>query len=628
VKSAPVALLLLACLAHAGEPPVAVSVASSSSQVRAGDQLVLAVVLDHRDGMHTWPAADHDALPPEIASFAIHTEIGIVQPPGWVEAVGPIQWPATKAATMPDLATGEGTVQIPTYQGRAIAYVPLLVKAVAEPARYEVRVRVRFQACDDSACYAPETLEIGVPVAVGTTATDPAAPDLFASFDASVFAEMSGPAVDRRVRIGAFGVHLFSVDPEGPLGLVIMMLVAALGGFVLNLTPCVLPVIPLKVMGLSRAAASRARCVALGGSMSLGVVAFWVAIGLLVGVFGVLAGTGQLMGVWWVALALGLFIVAMGVAMMGTVTLRLPALVYRINPRQETLPGSFLFGAMTAVLGLPCFGPFLGAAMGWAVTVPTAASLAMFASVGVGMALPYLLLSAAPGWVARIPQAGPASELVKQVMGLLLVAAGVYFVGSGLLALVADHPWIGGVLHLWTVAVVACAAGLWLSIRGLAIARSPVRKALLSLIGLLIGGGAVLAAGSLHRIAKAEAAATARGEGVWRAYSPESFESVVGKGDVVVLDFTAEWCINCKALEATVLDSNAVRTALQDEGVIAFRVDLTSRSAPGWSLLRDLGEVGIPLLAVFPPGSRRASFKSNAYTAAEVVDAIERSRER
>jgi len=628
VRSASVLLLLLAGVTHAGDPPVLVSVTPSSSQVRAGDQIVLAVALDHRDGMHTWPAAAQDALPPEVASFAIHTEIGIVDPPGWVESVGPVQWPETRASTMPDLATGEGSIEIPTYRGRAVAYVPLLVKAGAQPARTDVLVRVRFQACDDSACYAPETRRIAVPVTVGATSGSATTKsDLFADFDAGVFASMSGsaPEEDGRVRIGAFGVHLFSVDPEGPLGLALMMFVAALGGFVLNLTPCVLPVIPLKVMGLSRTAATRARCLALGAAMSLGVVAFWLGVGLLVGVFGVLAGTGQLLGVWWVTLALGLFIAVMGVAMMGSSALRLPAFVYRINPGQETLAGSFAFGAMTAVLGLPCFGPFLGAAMGWAVTVPTAASLAMFASVGVGMALPYLLLSAAPGWVGRIPEAGPASELVKQVMGLLLVAAGVYFLGSGLLALVADHPWIGRVLHLWAVAAVACVAGLWLALRGLAIARSPLRKSLLLIVGLLVGGGAVLAAGSLHGMARAEAAASARNEGIWRTWAPESFESVVARGDVVVLDFTAEWCINCKALEATVLDSDAVRTSLRQDGVVAFRVDLTSRRAPGWSLLRDLGEVGIPLLAVFPPGSREASFKSNAYTAAEVVEAIERA---
>jgi len=351
VKFAALALLLLSALARAEDPPVAISVTPSASQVRAGDQLVLAVVLDHGPGMHTWPSAEQDALPAEIASFAVHTEVNLVRPPDWVAAIGPVQWPATRPATMPDLTTGEGTVEIPTFQGRAIAYVPVLVAPRAEPGRGELQVRVRFQACDDAACYAPETREIAVPVAVGGgSAGEPPDSAIFREFDAGVFATMSGPRPDagREVRIGAFGVNLFTVDPEGSLGLAVMMVVAALGGFVLNLTPCVLPVIPLKVMGLSRAAATRARCFALGGAMSLGVVAFWLGIGLLVGVFGVLSGTGQLMGVWWVALALGIFIAGMGIAMMGAATPSLPAFVYRLNPGQETLAGSFLFGLMTA----------------------------------------------------------------------------------------------------------------------------------------------------------------------------------------------------------------------------------------------------------------------------------------
>jgi thiol:disulfide interchange protein len=110
----------------------------------------------------------------------------------------------------------------------------------------------------------------------------------------------------------------------------------------------------------------------------------------------------------------------MGIGIMGLFTIQLPAAVYAVNPKAETAWGSFLFGVMTAVLGLPCFGFVAGALLAGAATLPASTVMLVFASIGVGMAAPYLVLSAKPSLLRHLPRTGPASELVKQVMGLLL----------------------------------------------------------------------------------------------------------------------------------------------------------------------------------------------------------------
>src|SRR5437899_8502682 len=116
--------------------------------------------------------------------------------------------------------------------------------------------------------------------------------------------------------------------------------------------------------------------------------------------------------------------------MCGRFSTKLPAWIYRVNPSQQSIWGSFFFGMMTAVLSTPCTAPFMGAAAAWATTQNRAVTTATFGAIGLGMALPYLALSAFPASVQRLPKTGPASELIKQTMGLLLLAAGTYFLGA------------------------------------------------------------------------------------------------------------------------------------------------------------------------------------------------------
>src|SRR5690606_22644146 len=191
----------------------------------------------------------------------------------------------------------------------------------------------------------------------------------------------------------------------------------------------------------------------------------------------------------------------------------------------------------TAVLSTPCTAPFMGAAAAWAATQAASTTFRTFAAIGVGMALPYLVLAAFPQLVARVPRTGPGNELLKQVMGLLMLAAAAYFVGVGISGLVVSPPDPPTRLHWWPVVGFIALAGLWLAWRMFVIRTTTTKRVAFAMVDL------VMAVGSIY----AGVRVTDRGPIDWTYYTPERFENAKAAGQVVVMDFTAEWCLNCKA---------------------------------------------------------------------------------
>lgn len=608
------------------EPEIRVELQASRSTLRPGDQLTLAVVMRFKEGWHAWPSATQDVLP-EGFEFAIRSDAVLAPVPVWADAVGQVQWPEPYPATVASL-TGSGTVVVPTYSGVSVAYLPILIASDAAPGDFDVTVEVTYQVCDDSICLAPESVRLSLPITIDPAATHPADPsDLFADFDPSVYAQLSsgtGAAAETTQAAASrsfFGIALPSAD--GLLGIAITALLAALGGFILNLTPCVLPVIPLKVMAISQHAGSPARSMVLGLWMSLGVIAFWVAIGLPVALATNLTDPSRLFGIWWVTLGIGLLIAVMGVGIMGLFTITLPQKVYAVNPKADTPWGSFLFGVMTAVLGLPCFGFVAGALLAGSATMPPALIMTIFTALGVGMALPYFVLSAKPSLLDSIPRTGPASELVKQVMGILLLAAAAFFIGSGVLVFIGDRPsmalnlpWWGKVAHWWVVALLTLAAGGWLVWQTIKITKKPARRAFFAAAAIVLSGSVLWYA--------TDATAKARSN-FWIPFAEAELAAALATDRVVVIDFTAEWCLNCKVLKATVLTRDPVKAQLLSAGVTPMVADLTSSKAAGWDKLRSLGQTGIPTLAVYGPGLPEP-WIANAYTSDQVIAAIERAR--
>jgi thiol:disulfide interchange protein len=379
----------------------------------------------------------------------------------------------------------------------------------------------------------------------------------------------------------------------------------------LNFTPCVLPLIPIKIMSLSRAAGNRRRSFLLGLSMSIGVVAFWLALAVTITTVSGFDSTNKLFQFPAFTIAVGLVICVMAAGMCGLFSVNLPGWISRINPSEESLGGSFGFGIMTAVLSTPCTAPFMGAAAAWATTQAPTITLSTFAAIGAGMAFPYLLLSAFPGLARRMPRTGPASELIKQVMGLLLLAAGAYFVGTGFTGVLATPPDPPSPFYWWFVALFIAAAGGWLSWRTLQLSPKFRWRLIFCGIGLLLIAGGLATGMKLTRGSPIH----------WTYYTPERLAEAQRNRKVIVLEFTAAWCLNCHALEQAVLHNPRIVRLLNSPNVIPIKVDLTGKNVSGSKKLVETGRRTIPYLVVYAPDGREV-FSSDAYTVEQLVRAI------
>lgn len=606
---------------------VKVSAVASRTEVAPGGELAIAVVLDHAAHFHSWPSAEQDVLPPEIAEFAIRTQIGLAEAPAWVGKVGSVQWPTPQESKVADPTGEKESVTLPTYLGKAVAYVPLLIADGAIAGDQTLTVKVSYQACDERTCLPPEDVEVQVSVRIVAPGTAPqgATPEQIEAikgFDQGAFATLrSGSGGGSQVAASGKPLQFnifkwkFSINPDGATGHLLLFVVAALGGLLLNFTPCVLPVIPLKILSLSSSASNPARCLLLGLVMSVGVVFFWMLLAVAIVSIKGFNSISSLFQTDWFAIVVGAVILVFGVGMIGLFTVRLPQAVYAINPANESVGGSFVFGIMTAVLSTPCTAPLMGVAAAWATRQPVPTTLATFAAIGAGMALPYLVLAANPKWVKKVPKSGPASELVKQVMGLLMLAVAAFFLGTGIVSLMTKAPDPPSRVYWWLVAAFSIAAGVWLIVRTFGITKSFAKRAVFTVVGLGLAAGAFGAA----------SVATDHGPVNWVYYTPERMEQAKREGKVVVVDFTAEWCLNCKALEKAVLFRKDVSGALNGSDVVAMKVDLTGNNAEGKALMKSVDRVAIPLLAVFGPG-RDEPFLSDAYTPQQVLDAVEDAR--
>lgn len=599
----------------------------STPQARPGGQAVLAIVIDVDEHYHINPNAKQI---PKALDFLIPLSIQTTGLPEGVTIGGP-QFPQAAQVSF----GGQGET-IPGYRGKVVIYLPVALANDFTSQNLAFNVSIEYQSCNETTCLPPSTTVLAATLPVtNVPATQPAVGSgaevemadnaaLFKNFDAAVFADLAGSlaVADENVGFDVFG-YSWSYDAASTFGLVMIILMATLGGFLLNFTPCVLPVIPIKILSLKQAAGGRRKQVMLGVAMSVGVIAFWVVLGTIIAVASSAApgvtedqsskftSTNQLFQYPWFTIGVGVVITIMAVGMCGLFAVRLPQWVYRINPGHDSLHGSFGFGVMTAVLSTPCTAPFMGAAAAWAVTQSAYVTLGVFFAIGFGMALPYMVLSANPAWIDRMPRTGPGSELIKQIMGLLLLAAGVFFLGTGFSGLMVDPPQPPSRLYWWAVAAMVAIAGAWLIWQILKVAKSKVTKAIFVPVGVLLIAIAIVGGQRF----------TDHGPISWTYYTPQKLAQAKADGKIVVLEFTAEWCLNCKAMEQSVLASKDVARVLNSSEVAAIKIDLTGNNELGNALLKQMDRVAIPLLVVMTPDGKIV-LKSDFYTVDQVLGAV------
>ena len=385
-----------------------------------------------------------------------------------------------------------------------------------------------------------------------------------------------------------------------------MLLYAFIGGLILNVMPCVLPVIALKVLGfVGQGRDEPGRVRALGLIYGLGVLAsFLLLAGLVIGVkaAGHKAGWGMQFGspeflvglttlVTLIALNLfGLFEVSLGGRVLGAAG----GLAARHGPA-----GAFFNGVLATVLATPCTAPFLGAALGFAFTQPPLVIVLVFLTVGVGLAAPYVVLSWNPGWLRFLPKPGPWMERFKVAMGFPMLATAVW--------LFSLTPAFYGTRSWWLlIFLVLVALAAW--VYGQFVQHAGARRGfgLAAVLILLSGGYFYVIEGQLQWRSPvpetlAEGSLKESPGGIdWQRWSPAAVIQARAAGHPVVVDFTADWCLTCQANKKFALEVSSVRAKLREMQAAAFLGDYTRFPTNITEELNRYGRAGVPLVLVYP----------------------------
>jgi len=578
---------------------VEVRTAWSVDRARPGDAIILAIVADIKKGFHINADAQQVQALEDFKPYP--TKVTVADVSDDITAESP-RYP--KAVPIEVEYAAEGLM---SFEGQTVIYLPIKLEETIKPGNLVIKLVFEYQACSDTYCLFPAKIEFEGSLAVVESGTHVAKTnqELFAGYDQGSTAATAGV-----VNFDLFG-WTFAIDVSTGFGIILLLITAGLGGMLLNFTPCVLPLIPVKIISLSHVAQDRKQCLLLGLAMCLGVLVFWLVIGVLIALVSDFSATNQLFQYPVFTILVGFLIGVMATGMFGFFNLRLPSFIYMINPQQDTLTGSFGLGILAAVLSTPCTAPFMGAAAAWAATQPPVTTLATFAAIGTGMALPYLVLSANPAWVAKMPKTGPARILIKQVMGLFMLAAALYFIGVGVAALFAAPPNPPTRLYWWPVMSFCVAAGGWLAYRALQVTANVKLKTFYAAIGVIIM--ALSAWGAVQL--------TDQGPVDWVYYTPQRFSQASRADKVIVMVFTAEWCLNCKALEQGVFKDKRIVALLATRDIVPMKVDITGNNPAGKAKLKEVGTLTIPLLVIFSPSGKQL-FKSDFYTAEQVYEAV------
>jgi len=402
------------------------------------------------------------------------------------------------------------------------------------------------------------------------------------------------------------------------------LLFGFIGGFILNLMPCVLPVISLKIFGfIQHAGQDRRRILRSGLAFIAGIFAWFIGLALLL--IGLKSAGREI--TWAFQFTNPYFVVGMSAVVLvfalnlfGVFEISLPQLANRSVvgwTAREGDAGSFFQGVFATVLATPCTAPFLGTALGFAFTQSSWTILLMFFAIAAGMASPYFLLSAQPSWLRLLPKPGPWMLRVKQLMGFLLLATLLF-----LLTVLGAERGVEAII--WTscfllVLSVAC----WM--KGAFIvptASTAARVISLVLVLVLVIGSGWYFIGEKFAAAKTVSCATTT-QGDWQPFTPQLLASELKQGHAVFIDFTAAWCLTCKFNEANVLEASAVRDAFQRHGVTRIKADWTNADPAITKILKQFGRPGVPMYVLYPGNHAEPILFPEVLTQTYVLEKLE-----
>jgi suppressor for copper-sensitivity B len=420
-------------------------------------------------------------------------------------------------------------------------------------------------------------------------------------------------------RAAEFGTAPVAPAAEKERGIVIILSLAFLGGLILNLMPCVLPVLSIKVFSVVKTAAAErlsARRIAL--ATALGVVASFL---ILASALSALKLAGATLG-WGVQFQQPWFLAGMAV-----VTTLFAASLFDWLPigLPHFLSGSavgaasrgpiveaFFGGMLSTLLATPCSAPLVGTVVGFALARGPLEIVVVLLALGTGMAFPFFVLAATPSLAAKIPRPGKWMHHLRKIMGALLLATSVWLISS-----------------LWTIAGTVIASVVGAALVALLGLRAFVTRTASSRAARWIGTvTALLVASTVGFALVAPSVITTRqaASGEWQVFDPNAISPLVASGKTVLVDVTASWCLTCKVNELSVLDTAAVQTRLQQNNVVRMRADWSRYNPQIAHYIQSFDRFGIPLDVVYGPNRPQGQLLPEILQASTLFRAIDNAR--
>lgn len=495
----------------------------------------------------------------------------------------------------------------------------------SRPEAVDTTLVITFQGCQtDGICYPPMTrrVKLSLPAGKVNASADEAARrnDVIAPLPGKVTRtnvrerdtagiatqpmlirpnETAPAAIDAGVAPDASADNAQRTRPPGddaaPTTLIGALLLALLGGLILNLMPCVLPILSLKVLGVAQSGESRQRARSHALWYTAGVLVAFAAIGALVLALraaGQAAGWGfQLQHPWFIA-ALVYLMFTVGLSLSGVFTLggSLGGMGQSLAARSGPV-GDFFTGVLACVVASPCVAPFMGLPLAYAFTTDTVPALLVFLALGLGLALPFLLIGFIPSLAKRLPRPGAWMETLKHVLAFPMYGTAIW-----LLWVLGKQRGVDAMTLVLGGLVVLALALWWFE-------RSRWRSHRVgSLLAVLLLLGALLPVWGVTRLAPPAKAAVAAADNVV-AYSPQMLDRLRQDNRVVFVNMTADWCVTCKANERAVLGTNAFHDTLRRTNAVYMRGDYTNVDPDITAFLDEHKAVGVPLYVVYGPGA-------------------------
>lgn len=457
-------------------------------------------------------------------------------------------------------------------------YAPIRLPANADPATLTISGTIEGQACNPHTC---------VPFEQSITAEQGDGVELPAG-------GMGG--AEPATGTGSVGMQTVDGAADSETPLLTILAYGVLGGLILNLMPCVLPVIGLKVLSFAeQGGQSRARILMLNlfyvaGLMTVFMVLATLAALAKLGLSSESFGWGELYTLTWFKVSMTALVFAMALSFLGIWELPIPGFATsgkatELATREGPL-GAFCMGVFTTILATPCSGPFLGPVFGFTISQSASVIYAIFAAVGLGMSLPYLLIGMFPGLVSWLPKPGAWMDTLKNLLGFVLLGTVVYLFST--------------INQGYFLATLTLIFGIWFScwlIGRLPVTADSVQRRNTWLEA--VAATAVVGAFAFQFLTPSSSMLP------WQPYSPQALAAARAEGKTVMVDFTAQWCPTCKTNLKFAINRPKVKEWVEENDVVPLLADWTDRNEMIKQALRELNSQSIPLLAIYPADSSR-----------------------